>query len=330
MAVLFGLLLPLLQAAAEVGPARGLELFQAGKYDEALPYFEQALELAEKRYGPNDPALAVELNNLAEVHRLLGQLDKAEALYIRAIALDEDAGRGDDPGLATSLNNLALTYRTQGRLEEAEGLYLRALALLEKTLGPSHPDVARALNNLGVLYRLEGEPERARPLHERAVAIAEATLGAGHPTTETLKRNLAAAGERPAPTTPATAPAAEAPGRSAVPPPPSATASEPLPAAGPVAAAAPAAPPPATAGGGYAVQLAAVPEPGQVASEWRRLSGRYPMLKELELQPPQTVEVPGKGTFYRVIAGSFASRAEADAVCARLRAAGGSCRLARP
>ena len=47
--------------------------------------FEQALKLAEKRYGSNDPALAVELNNLAEVHRLMGQLDKAEALYIRAI-----------------------------------------------------------------------------------------------------------------------------------------------------------------------------------------------------------------------------------------------------
>jgi tetratricopeptide (TPR) repeat protein len=321
MAVLFGLLLPVLQATAEDGPARGLELFQAGKYEEALPYFERALELAEKRYGSNDPALAVELNNLAEVHRLMGQLDKAEALYIRAIALDEEAGRGDDPGLATSLNNLALAYRTQGRLEEAEGLYLRALALLEKTLGPSHPDVARALNNLGVLYRIEGEPERARPLHERALAIAESTLGAGHPTTQTLRRNLAAAGKRPERAT-AAAPPAPSAGPSEPPPPRTVAAAEPR----PPAATKPA---PAEAKGGYGVQLAAVPEPGQVAGEWKRLSGRFPMLKELELLPPQAVEVPGKGTFYRVIAGSFASRAEADAVCARLRAAGAGCRLAQ-
>ena len=77
------------------------------------------------------------------------------------------------------------------------------------------------------------------------------------------------------------------------------------------------------------MQLAAVPEADQVTAEWRRLVRRFPQLDQLDLQPPQAVEVAGKGTFYRVIAGPFATQAEADATCARLRKAGASCRLAR-
>ena len=68
-----------------------------------------------------------------------------------------------------------------------------------------------------------------------------------------------------------------------------------------------------------------------MAAEWRRLVAPVSAAAtSSRLQPPQAVEVAGKGTFYRVIAGPLASQAEAEALCARLRKAGGSCRLARP
>lgn len=345
LAVLLSLLLlapavPWAAAPTEDGYAKGLELFRAGRYEAALPYFEQALELAKSRYGADDPAIAVELNNLAEVYRLMGRLGDAEALYKRAIELDQKGG--ESPGLATSMNNLALVYRAQKKYGEAEKLYNRSLAILEKSLGPSHPDIARALNNLAVLYRMKGEPERARPLQERALGIAEAALGRDHPTTEVLRRNLAALDKGPAPAPAPAAPKAEKPPAiSAMPTPPAPTpppepVSAPEPAAGPAPKAvatrveepAPPPPPAPTGGGRFALQLAAVPDAAQVGSEWKRLVARYPSLKGLELQAPQAVEVPGKGTFYRVIAGSFASRADAEAMCARLRQAGAACRLA--
>ncbi|MEK0083272.1 tetratricopeptide repeat protein [Benzoatithermus flavus] len=352
LAVLFSLFLlaaPALAAepVAEDDYAKGLELFRAGRYEAALPYFESALDLAKSRYGADSPAIAPELNNLAEVYRLTGRLGEAEKLYKRAIELDERGG-GEGSGLATSLNNLALVYRAQKKYDEAEKLYNRSLGLLEKSLGPNHPDVARALNNLAVLYRTKGEPERARPLQQRALAIAESTLGRDHPTTEVLRRNLAALDKGAAPArSPAAAPspaapvdeamakpvAAKPPVISAMPPPPPAAGTAPPPAE---TAAAPAAPPdekpppPAAGNGAFALQLAAVPDPAQVDAEWKRLKARYPALKELDLRAPQTVEVPGKGTFYRIIAGSFASRADAEAMCARLRQAGAACRLARP
>ena len=71
---------------------------------------------------------------------------------------------------------------------------------------------------------------------------------------------------------------------------------------------------PSLQSGPIAVQLAAVRTADQVGPEWQRLVKRYPQLEELELQPPQTVEVAGKGTFYRVIAGPLATKAEAQAL----------------
>lgn len=321
LTVLLALATPVM--AQDKGDAgKGLELMRTGRYSAALPYLRRDLEAAEARYGAKDPSIAVEVNNLAEANRRMGRLDEAEALYKRAIALDEKAGPENAAGLATSLNNLALVYRAQRRLDDAAKLHERSLAMLEKTLGPNHPDVARSLNNLATLYRLQGQPERARPLQERAVEIADGTLGPQHPDTRQLRRNLAALDKAPV-----AAPAAAAnPQR----PPAAATARVALkpPEDEPTAAATPdpAAP---TRTGAFAMQLAAVPEANQVAAEWKRLSRKFPQLQKLELQPPQAVEVTGKGTFYRVLAGPFGSQAEAEAVCARLRNAGGTCRLAR-
>ena len=75
------------------------------------------------------------------------------------------------------------------------------------------------------------------------------------------------------------------------------------------------------------VHLASVRDPADVSGEWQRLAKRHQVLADLELQAPRKVEVPGKGIFYRVIGGAFATRAEAQAVCERLRSAGRYCTI---
>jgi hypothetical protein len=86
-------------------------------------------------------------------------------------------------------------------------------------------------------------------------------------------------------------------------------------------AAAPEVPPAAR----FAVHVASVHDAADVPGEWRRLARRYQPLAGLEPQAPRTVEMPGKGTFHRVIGGAFATRAEARAVCGRVRSAGQYC-----
>jgi hypothetical protein len=90
--------------------------------------------------------------------------------------------------------------------------------------------------------------------------------------------------------------------------------------AGPAAAPAPKA---ASSGGSYRLQLSAVRSADAVAGEWARLKRRYPELAGLTSSTSK-VEVPDKGTFYRVEAGPL-DEAAAKSTCTRLRGQGLGC-----
>jgi hypothetical protein len=60
--------------------------------------------------------------------------------------------------------------------------------------------------------------------------------------------------------------------------------------------------------GRFAVHIALVRNAADAAGEWQRLARRYSSLADLPAQTPRPVEVSGKGTFYRVLGGEFATR----------------------
>lgn len=142
-----------------------------GKYAEAEPLLERALEIRERTLGPEHPGVGTILNNLAEVYRSQGNYGEAEPLYRRAIEIDEKAQGPEHPSVAVDLNNLAVLYRGMGRYAEAESLYRRALTIWEKALGPNHTEVAGALENYARLLRLMGRGDEAEKFETRARAI---------------------------------------------------------------------------------------------------------------------------------------------------------------
>jgi cell division septation protein DedD len=108
---------------------------------------------------------------------------------------------------------------------------------------------------------------------------------------------------------------------------------EPAPAAGPAPAGAtavqleasgPGAAPRRTSGR-FSVQVASVRDRAAIPALWASLAGHQRGLTDLEPQAPQAVTLPGRGTFYRVLAGSFAARSDAQAACDRLRSSGTRC-----
>ena len=80
----------------------------------------------------------------------------------------------------------------------------------------------------------------------------------------------------------------------------------------------------------FAVHLASVRDPARVPDEWRVLVHAYPALAGLGPLPPQPIEIPGQGTFYRVSAGPFPSRTDAQVACERVKGAGGECSVVAP
>ena len=125
--------------------------YKKGAYDYAERMFRAALNEAED-FGPDDPRLAKNMNNLALVYYAQGKYAEAELLFERSLALWKKVMGRDHPDVATSLNNLAGLYDAQGKYAEAVPLHKLSLAMREKLFGRDHPDVAESLNDLARLY----------------------------------------------------------------------------------------------------------------------------------------------------------------------------------
>ncbi|WP_442936371.1 tetratricopeptide repeat protein, partial [Nostoc sp.] len=166
-----------------IWPFLGLGRFYNGQgaYVQALPWREQCLSSAKKRFGDEHPWVATSLNDLAFFYFLQGRYSDAEPLLIEALAMRKRLLGDEHPDVATSLNNLALLYGSQGRYSEAEPLYIEALAMSKRLLGDEHPHVASSLNNLAGLYKSQGRYSEAEPLYIEALAMRKRLLGDEHP-----------------------------------------------------------------------------------------------------------------------------------------------------
>jgi len=102
-----------------------VQLYNQGRYSEAMPLAQRALAILEKALGPNHPSVAVSLNNLAELYQAEGRYAEAEPLYKRSLAIREKALGPVHPDVAASLGNLAQLYKDQGRFADAEPLFKR-------------------------------------------------------------------------------------------------------------------------------------------------------------------------------------------------------------
>jgi len=178
-------------ADAERLNAQIVQLYQQGKYTEAVPLAERALAIRRRLLGPDHSEVATSLNNLAALYYAMGAYDKAEPLYRQALEIKRKALGEAHPDYARSLNNLALLYHAMGAYDKAEPFYRQALKIRRKALGEAHPDYAITLNCLAVLYEAMGAYDKAEPLYRQALEIQSKSLGEAHPDYATSLINLA-------------------------------------------------------------------------------------------------------------------------------------------
>lgn len=107
----------------------------------------------------------------------------------------------------------------------------------------------------------------------------------------------------------------------AAPPPPSTTTGA---GATPQPAAPSTATTPAKSAGGFVLQIGAYKSEAEAMASWRAYKSAHAAAATYEPEIRQ-VQLPGKGTWYRLRIGSFTSPADADTLCAKLKAGGGSC-----
>jgi tetratricopeptide (TPR) repeat protein len=257
---------------------------------------------------------------------LLRRLLLAAALLCCAAACagPREAGLGAtpavaDPRLSADMGELARAYVLLGRHDLARPLYER-LVRLDEALDGEGPRLADDLCGLGLVEAAQGRAREAAAAYGRALEVLDRAGAGGGLEAARCLTNLAvlrwregAPREAARLQARALAAAERSPGVGG---PRLASLRQNLALMGAG---------PAAAGDGFAVQVASVRDPAAAPAEWRRLAGRHRSLADLGPRRPRPVDVPGRGRFYRVLGGAFATRAVAEAACGPVRAGGRDC-----
>ena len=168
---------------ARVGTLRAiskLSLFR-GRYEEALCYAQQALDVARRVSAPGPMLLA--LDQAGSALNTLGRVDEALRLHEEALELARSLGEASL--LPALLNSLAESKRSAGQLDEAERCYHEALEFARRQGG--RLGMVVPLNNLIRVLVAQRRPDKARhmameclPLvrdQKVGVDLLEATVG---------------------------------------------------------------------------------------------------------------------------------------------------------
>ncbi|MFL5587291.1 MAG: CHAT domain-containing protein [Ktedonobacteraceae bacterium] len=148
-----------------------------GNYEQAERLLQQTLDIRRAALGEQHPEVAISLNNLALLYKLVGNYTQGESLYQQALKTWRMALGEEHPHVADALDNLATLYTAMGNYAQAEPLLWQALAIRRKTLGKEHPDVALSLNNLANLYVATDRTVEALTIKEEATAIEDKMIG---------------------------------------------------------------------------------------------------------------------------------------------------------
>lgn len=146
-------------------------------HKQALPIYQEALQIAENALAPEHPDVAHFYNVVSSDYYMLGRYDLAEEPAQRALQIWDTALGPNHPLVGRALITLGNVYRELGDFKRAEPLYLRSLQIRETTLGPGHFLLARSLEQLGKLYWQQKRYHEAEPLFQRAFAIRAAIPG---------------------------------------------------------------------------------------------------------------------------------------------------------
>ena len=162
-----------LLAKADEGEAaykKGYELLDQYRFQEAIPYLQQAVSAVRMP----DFYLA-----LGRAYEGLPDLARAERVLREGLTLVE--GKNDDQHEAQLANQLGITLLDKGDLDGALSYVQRALKIDEKVYGPEHPLVAIYANNIGTILKDKGDLDGALSYAQRALKIDEKLYGPEHP-----------------------------------------------------------------------------------------------------------------------------------------------------
>lgn len=184
------------QESPELEEARALnekvlQLYKAGKVDEALALATRVLELREKALGRDDQLVSEALINLGELYLAKKSYKEALSAYDRVLKNNERLAGADDASNALVLDKTAFLRFMTKDFRGAEDDYRRSLGINEKVAGAESEAAAQSAYRLAEFYRFTNSLRRADPLYRRALSSMEKSSGVESPKLITLLESYA-------------------------------------------------------------------------------------------------------------------------------------------
>jgi serine/threonine-protein kinase len=171
-------------AESELGvtlTTRGHILLSIDEPELALPLFERAREMRERRLGRDSPAAVASLLDVAAANRELGRLDAAIAADERVLGIAQRAFGPDHSMTAYALGELASARGARGEVDTARELFRRSIAIFTALAGAdSHPALVYR-HGLAELLLSHGDRREGLAELEGVLAGYERTVGPDHP-----------------------------------------------------------------------------------------------------------------------------------------------------
>ncbi len=163
------------------------------RYDESATLFAQAMEGANRIYGPEHQLTLAASNGLAVVMERQERYAESESLHREVLAVRRRTLGDKHPDVQSSLNNLASVLSAQDKLDECITIFREALDLAREIRNPSHPLLALAQAQLGFVLRDTADPSNyseSERLILSALAILDSALPSQHPFIANTLRGL--------------------------------------------------------------------------------------------------------------------------------------------
>jgi TonB family protein len=139
-----------LDQASELS-AQVVKLYEAKKFEEALPLAKRALEIRQRLLPAGSPLIESTLINLGELYLVLKKDSEAEKTFQQALTVAESQTGGDQIAISRLLDTLAFLRIRKHDFPHADPFLLRSLEIKEEVLGPTHSQTIEAMKDYACL-----------------------------------------------------------------------------------------------------------------------------------------------------------------------------------
>jgi tetratricopeptide (TPR) repeat protein len=163
---------------------------EQGEYEEAITFYDKAIEICKKTLPPNHLNFADAYNNIGMVYHKMGDYPKALSSYEKALEIKQQSLLPNHPHLAMSYNNIGAVYQNMGDYPKALSSHEKALEIKQKSLLPNHPSLAISYGNIGNVSQDMGDYPKALSSYEKALEIQKQSLPLNHPDLASSYNNI--------------------------------------------------------------------------------------------------------------------------------------------